>query len=497
MNNRKYMRHFIILENEDSGFESNDKTTPKGYAKIEVRNGKGVLNVYVQDLKYFEDGKYIYRSYLIGTKDKDTCVDTGVIMIDEKGKGELKSKINPENIEGSGRPIEDYNTVAIVAEPVDNTNANNIYGPLVGYIEKDKGDWRSALENNRMSDVDEAEDIDDEDKEKYEKIMNAIKQGAEDLFIGAKDEEEDLGSEPEDIEDIEENNENIAEENEEIEVIESTPNNNENNDMIGAKEEKYEENEYYEESEEEEENEGYEENEEYEEEKESIEEKEPKKEEEKDKKEEKPEEDIIMEKEAKESVLDKNNEEEYKKQSGYQRPKPSNKTMKNSNQHNQYTTYKKYHEMVYKHIKDTLAKYEEIEPFENNLSNCKWWKMDYDSQAMYQGFLPYFGYILNTYYYNPYIYYMGSCNDAMYKYGHYIFGICYNDESQPKHYVYGVPGRYLYKEQPFRGMTGFVYWHPLEDKDPEKGDYGYWLLFVDVVTGNILFPEKPTIPPMY
>ncbi len=161
-----------------------------------------------------------------------------------------------------------------------------------------------------------------------------------------------------------------------------------------------------------------------------------------------------------------------------------------------YSKNEKYYKSVHKYVMDMLKYSEEMKPFENNIEGCKWWQMKYNKQNMQRVFLPFFGYILNTHYYNPYVSYMNNCNDLMDKYGHYIFGINYNDD-EPKHYIYGVPGRYLYKEQPFRGMTGFVYWHPIEDKNPQKGDYGYWLIHIDSKTGNIVFPFEPTIPPMY
>jgi hypothetical protein len=53
----------------------------------------------------------------------------------------------------------------------------------------------------------------------------------------------------------------------------------------------------------------------------------------------------------------------------------------------------------------------------------------------------------------------------------------------------------MLSEQPYEGMTGFVYWHPLQDKKGKKGDYGYWILHIDAKTGNVVMPRKPTPPP--
>ncbi len=452
---KRYKRYFIILENEDSGFENKPKKTPKGYAKIEVRNGKGTINVYVQDLKYYENGEYIYRNYLISTKGENACVDTGTVMIDEKGKGELKNQLNPDNVDGEGKTIEDFNVVAIVAEPINKDNDNrNVLSPLVGYINKEKVDWKSVLISGETVKATENDDLDEEDKEKYEKIMEAIKKTSEDLYIGPEEEDEEI-----------EENEGIEKSQDLVEVIE----NEDKNKEVKPKNKKEDTSENMDS------NKHYDVEIEREEEKEEVEEEENSKEE-----------DVNLE-------IENTNKENTK----HYREIDYNKDPVKDRIYGNHPKYKPYHQVVYKYVKDMLKEYEEIEPFERNLNRCKWWKIDYNSQSMYRGFLPFFGYILNTYYYSPYMCYMGNCNDLMYKYGHYIFGVCYDRDKEVKYYVYGVPGRYLYKEQPFRGMTGFVYWHPLEDKKPEKGDYGYWLHFVDAKTGNVVFPMKPTITPMY
>ncbi|SKC83496.1 hypothetical protein, partial [Maledivibacter halophilus] len=181
--------------------------------------------------------------------------------------------------------------------------------------------------------------------------------------------------------------------------------------------------------------------------------------------------------------------------------KPEKKDKSKKHDKNQFSKrteihYKKYHKMVYKYVKDILKYHEKVEPFEKNIEGYKWWKMNYDRQSIYRGFLPFFGYILSIYANNPYVYYMNNCYNLMNKYGHYIFGVAYDKDMEVKYYVYGVPGRYVATDQPCQGMTGFISWYPLEDREPEKGDYGYWLLHIDSKTGNAVFPMKPTVPPM-
>jgi hypothetical protein len=516
---RRYKRYFIILENEDTGFENKEKKIPKGYAKIEVRSGKGMLNVYVQDLKFFEDGKYIYRNYLISTKGRESiCVDTGPFVIDERGRGEITKKLNPENVEESGKAIEDFNVIAVVAELIEGSGEKDkVLAPLVGYIDKEKVEWKSAFdkkeENVKVDDekdheeetseeVEDEIELDEEYKEKYEKIIKVIEEGSNQLYKEEKKENESKDEESKSKQKAEDNREKddevedekveeYTEEKEEeclatecIDSLEKDENQQENYEtqhesykgdysqneygefkpnIDGVSKEEYREE--YGREHKEEHNGEY--NEEY------------------------------------ETEHEGEFKEKYQEEANRRHEKEVNRDFRGCGRRRHhlykqpYVGYNTYPAMVYRNIREMLKRYERIKPFEKGPEDCYWWKMNYNKQNMYTGFLPFFGYILSLYHYNPYISYMNNCTNLMHKYGHYIFGICYDKDREPRYYVYGVPGRYLYKEQPFRGMTGFVYWHPMEDKKAEKGDYGYWLLYIDIKTGNVVFPMKPTIPPMY
>jgi len=77
------------------------------------------------------------------------------------------------------------------------------------------------------------------------------------------------------------------------------------------------------------------------------------------------------------------------------------------------------------------------------------------------------------------------------KYRHYIFG------SDGKRWYFGIPGRFMREEQPEEGQSGFVFWQPIsgaeklgatEENCPEenrKSAYGYWIVAVDMKTGDI------------
>ncbi|MEY8414719.1 hypothetical protein AAK964_00340 [Tissierella praeacuta] len=156
---------------------------------------------------------------------------------------------------------------------------------------------------------------------------------------------------------------------------------------------------------------------------------------------------------------------------------PDYKTLdyiKKLNQKNQTTNY----------VLSILRFFPYIEPFTHNIKGYNWWLVELDKENEYRAFLPYFSYIVggnNKEYYNSD---MATCNQLMSKYGHYLFGL-YNEGEAVKYFVYGIPGSFTINEHPYRGTNGFNTWY--QGKNIE----GYWILYIDPMTGR---PVKPVIP---
>jgi hypothetical protein len=86
---KSYNRFFIIFQEEDKGYGMGPDRPPTGYAKVETKNDKSKVTVYVQNLKQFESGECLYRCYLISHQDdKDCTVYLGLMNIDDLGRGE-------------------------------------------------------------------------------------------------------------------------------------------------------------------------------------------------------------------------------------------------------------------------------------------------------------------------------------------------------------------------------------------------------------------------
>ena len=152
-------------------------------------------------------------------------------------------------------------------------------------------------------------------------------------------------------------------------------------------------------------------------------------------------------------------------------------TQRKLNQKNQTTSY----------VLNILSFFPFIEPFKIDLMGYNWWKIEIDDPREDKGFLPYFSYIAGGNHRYPLVQNTVTATALMRKYGHYLFGL-YNVKDEVKFYVYGVPGRFITEDHPQKGTTGFNTW--FEGRD----NVGYWLLYIDPLTGRIIYPINPMIP---
>jgi hypothetical protein len=157
---RNYRRQSIILNEQDGGYNIDIGRKPAGYVRIEVKSGKGVLTSFVQNLKYFEEGDYIYKGFIAKIDEQPVILDTGTIVIDEKGKGERVWKFNPHNVEGTGFGIDKFNLFGVLVQKAGEENRNFIC-PLAGSTGRFPGRWKDIIQrqyfDERPEDVEDAE----------------------------------------------------------------------------------------------------------------------------------------------------------------------------------------------------------------------------------------------------------------------------------------------------------------------------------------------------
>jgi hypothetical protein len=130
--NNEYKRYFIILQEDDKGYEMAAGKIPTGYAKIEIKNNRGKLTAYAQNVKYGE--KIDYRMLLIAPA-KKAAVDLGRLMVDSNGRGELNVEFDADNVMKSGMGISDFMVAAV---------QTNSATPLSGYTGRDKMQWKNS-----------------------------------------------------------------------------------------------------------------------------------------------------------------------------------------------------------------------------------------------------------------------------------------------------------------------------------------------------------------
>ena len=138
-----------------------------------------------------------------------------------------------------------------------------------------------------------------------------------------------------------------------------------------------------------------------------------------------------------------------------------------------------------KYILSILRYFPYVDPFRVNLSGYNWWRIDYQDDG--KGFLPFFGYVINSEKSNQVINKDVTANELMEVHEHYIFGL-YNMGDEVKYYVYGIPGGFHIDEHPYGGDTGFNTWFEGSDIP------GYWLIYIDPLTGEVMKPINPMEP---
>ncbi|HOM02519.1 MAG TPA: hypothetical protein PLH43_06790 [Acetivibrio sp.] len=140
MDNRfRYHRSFLIFTQEDS--RNGEGREPSGYVKIEVKDGKGRLSCQLSNLKESNDS--VYKLYLIKANESSfMAVCPGVIPL-ARGKGELNWSFSPADIGGIGLSVDDINIAAVILEN-NEQYIDNILCPLAAY-KNGKIEWRQRM----------------------------------------------------------------------------------------------------------------------------------------------------------------------------------------------------------------------------------------------------------------------------------------------------------------------------------------------------------------
>lgn len=197
----------MILESKDPSFRLKERISPKAFAKIETREEKINIMIYVENVKYVKSG---YRIILI--QDDLTTKDIGRVLVNESGKGEFKINFDENDLE--------VKSIAL-------THENNI--PLIGFKGKVIDNYEELISQNIKREESVVEDLNKEDeieivleprKERIEVVLEdkeEVKEKVKEERIEISEEDTEIRQEEVEInENVEENKDEKKKNEEEI-----------------------------------------------------------------------------------------------------------------------------------------------------------------------------------------------------------------------------------------------------------------------------------------
>jgi hypothetical protein len=131
----KYNKELVLLHEENRDFAARPEQSIYGNLRIETGNNKGAIRISVQNLRFFERGRYAYKLILFGEKKERTIhAVIGTLILNKFGVGENYFRVDPKNVDGKGGHISDY-SIAIVAAVATKNDKEPLHPVLKGRLE--------------------------------------------------------------------------------------------------------------------------------------------------------------------------------------------------------------------------------------------------------------------------------------------------------------------------------------------------------------------------
>ena len=176
----EYKRYFIILQEEEKGYEIAGGKIPTGYVKIEIQKDKVKVTGFIQNIIW--DEKSEYKMVMLAPKSK-IAIDLGRFRIDKSGRGEFYCELDSDNVLGSGIEVTEFQAALV---------ASGERVPLFGYIGRERVDWKEWY--NKKEEIKIEEIIEEEPEEEIEEI---IEEEPEEEVLPPEIIEETIEEEPE------------------------------------------------------------------------------------------------------------------------------------------------------------------------------------------------------------------------------------------------------------------------------------------------------------
>lgn len=167
----KYYKNYIILNQED--YLDNENKGISGYVRIKGINGEGQIDAVIDNVK--GDNKENYKLYLIKSKGKEFhCVSLDEFKVNNN-KGSIIKNITLNNVKRSGLNIDQFNVVAVGFEDKQN---KEVKFPLVGYT-REKPMWKENAESFILKMNKEVATAEEEKKKPSKEVQENFEENVE------------------------------------------------------------------------------------------------------------------------------------------------------------------------------------------------------------------------------------------------------------------------------------------------------------------------------
>ncbi len=492
---RSYSRYFIILQEDEKGYSTDNNKFPTGYAKVERKNDKCKVSYYVQNLK--KNKEPYYMVLICDRKTDKRLVNLGAINIDDYGRAEIAYEYNVESVANSNIPMENIKGAAIVR-----MNPSSVNGVLCGFVSGVKlEDWKSyaIIDSKERSNVSKDE-VDSKNQSNTKEEKKIQEESTDDI-----NESVDLG-ENNAFDEYEKNIENAKNINIKIdrnsndeEFSEDKINEDEINDDVDVRDEIEEIEETLSREDSDYILEEVDDETEFDEEQDDRHKKKKDKDCNKDKHDNKKDNNKESNKDKYDNKKDDNkdcnkdkhdNKKDDNKESNKDKcdnKKDDNKESNKDKHDNKKDDNKdKYDEDdiedLEEFFEDLVDGFEEVKEICPELGKCKWYKID--SKEL-ENIKPNIEFNKYTMVYYP----MFSYHPYIRRRGHYLMGHKCDSKGKVRYIVYAIPGTKNIQDQPFGGATGFVTWVSRSHSEKDK-NIGYWVMFYDFKNSTVVVPVK-------
>ena len=117
---KSYSRFFIILQEDQKGYGTEESKSPSGYAKLEIMNDKAKASFYVQNLKR-QKGPY-HMILIVQGKNQRELINLGQINIDDMGRADICNEYNANNVANTSLSMDKVQGAAICRVIGDKVN---------------------------------------------------------------------------------------------------------------------------------------------------------------------------------------------------------------------------------------------------------------------------------------------------------------------------------------------------------------------------------------